>query len=65
MKLKVYWLSNKTFWAEVTAHSAEEAMTILEESFMPEDLEPYRVFQVTENESRHQPGLIGSGSEGN
>ena len=64
-ELKVYALSNGNFWAEVVAHSTEEAIALLEEDSIPEDSEPYHVFRVTENESGHRPGLIDSGGEGN
>ena len=64
-KVKVYWLSNETFWAEVAAHSAKEAIAFLEEYPHPEDPEPYHVFRVTDNDLEQQPGLIDSGAEGN
>ena len=63
--LKVYWLSNENFWAEVAAHSAEEAIAFLGEYPHPEDPEPYRVFRVTDDDLEQQPGLIDSGGEGN
>ena len=64
-KLKVYWLSNETFWAEVAAHSAEEAIAVLGEYPHPEDPEPYRLFRITDDALGRQPGLIDSGAEGN
>ena len=63
--LKVYWLSNETFWAEVAAHSAKEAIAFLEEYPHPEDPEPYHLFRVTDDTLGRQPGLIDSGAEGN
>ena len=64
-EVKVYWLSNENFWAEVAAHSAEEAIALLGEYPHPEDLEPYHVFRVTEDNLERQPGLIDAGAEGN
>ena len=64
-KLKVYWLSNEIFWAEVVAHSEEEAIAFLGEYPHPEDPEPYHLFRVTDDNLGSQPGLIDAGAGGN
>ena len=64
-KLKVFWLSNENFWAAVAAHSEEEAIAFLGEYPQPDDMEPYHLFRVTEDNLGRQPGLIDSGAEGN
>ena len=63
--IKIYWLSNEDFWAEVAAHSAEEAITFLEKYPHPEDPEPYHLFRATDDNLGSQPGLIDAGAEGN
>ena len=64
-ELKIYWLSNEVFWAKVAAHSAEEAIALLEEYPHPEDPKPYHLFRVTDDNLGRQPGLIDAGAEGN